>query len=134
MMDPAELAKTQAAFERGYQADRERQAYYQEHAGVPIGWDAPPDTTGLRPRGLGYSAGVDPVAVYEGPRVGLSPVVVPTPEAFDLSAPASVTGSVHSWGQVPGPDVGNPGGGLVYLGTGEPPRRSLLDRLLGRRR
>jgi hypothetical protein len=136
MVAPEDLAAAEAAFQRGYEADRLRQQYYQANAGVPCGWDPPLDSTGLAPAGLGYSRPPRADAVYEGPQVGANPVMVPTPEAFDLSAPASVTGSVHHWGQVPGPDVGGPGGGIVYAGLGDgpaPPRRSLLQKLLGRR-
>jgi hypothetical protein len=135
-MDPADLAATTAAFERGYADADERQRYYQQHAGVPAGWDAPPhpDDWYRRPRGLGYSNPPPEIAVFQADEPSPVPAPVPVPLAFDASAPPSVTGSSHAWGQVPGPDTGNPGGGLVYLGLGDTPRRSLLDRLLGRRR
>jgi hypothetical protein len=135
-MDPAELAETQAAFERGYAADRERQAYYSARPGegVPIGWDPPPDSTGLAPAGLGYSRPPRADAVFVADDPGPVPHVLDVPMPFDLAAPPSVTGSMHAWGQVPGPGAGNPGGGLVYLGLGEDqPRRSLLQKLLRRR-
>jgi len=135
-MDPADLAATTAAFERGYAAANELQQYFQQHAGVPIGWDPPLDATGLAPAGLGYSRPPRADVVFAGPEPGLAPHVLPVPEAFDVSAPASVTGSVHAWGQVPGPDGGGPGGGVVYAGLGDTPapRRNLLSKLLGRGR
>jgi hypothetical protein len=141
-MDPADLAATTAAFERGYAAADELQQYFQQHPGVPIGVDPEPhpDDWYRRPVGLGYSSPPPPVLVYEADVPGLVPHVLPTPAAFDYQAPQSVTGSTHGWGLVPGPGAGSPGpgagspgGGLVYMGPGDTPRRSLWQRLLGRR-
>jgi hypothetical protein len=134
-MDPADLAGITAAFERGYADADERQRYYQQHAGVPIGWDAEPDSGGLAPAGLGYSRPPRPDAVYEADVPGLAPHVLPVPLAFDASAPPSVTGSSHAWGQVLSPGSGNPGSLIIYAGVGDEPaprRGSLFRRLLGR--
>ena len=136
-MDPADLAATTAAFDRGYAADRERQAYFQQHPGVPIGWDPPPDATDpwrSPPAGLGYSRPPRNDVVYAGPEPGLVPAPVPVPQAFDMGAPPSVTGSSHGWGMTPGPGVGSPA--VVYVGLGDAPapRRSLWARLTGKGR
>jgi hypothetical protein len=141
-MDQAELAATEVAFEQAYADWNARQAYYQQNAGIPAGWDPPPhpDDWYRHPAGLGYSNPPPEIAVYQADEPSLVPSPLPVPAAFDVSAPPSVTGSVHGWG----PRAGSPnpaaraGESVVYLGLGDdapaPPRRSLLNRLLGRGR
>jgi hypothetical protein len=131
-MDPADLAATTAAFERGYADAAERQAYYQSNPGVPMGYDPPPDPWRPPPRGLGYSAGVDPVAVYVADQPSLAPSVLPTPPPVDLSTGPALTGATHGGWQVYQRPAA-PQDSVVYAGTGVPRRRSLFARLLGRR-
>lgn len=141
MADPAELAMIEQAFAAGYQADQDRQGWMRDHPGegIAIGWTPEPDAFGRQPRGLGYELPPADIPVFSGPEPGRVPRPVPTPVAFDASAPPSLTGSTHSWGYdagYAGTEPAGRGSPVAYLGLGEdasPPRRNLFSRLLRRR-
>jgi hypothetical protein len=129
-MYASDPAAAQAAMAAGLADFEQRQQFYGQHPeGVAMGFDPPADPWRPPPHGLGYSTGVDPVAVYVADSPRLVPQVLPVPVPVDTSAGPALTGMTHGgYGYQPAPAAP----GVVFVSPAAKPRRSLWNRLLGR--